>query len=343
VTSAVASLAVVFELGQRVCYTNTMYPGMNFIAHQVEQGGNTLNEIMPNVPEGTELLKCRTAESATFLNGAWHDISSQTWPDPITFSPGEAAWLFTTQSFSLTFCGAVRQPVLPILLPTGYWPGSCQIPIVAGYEDIVGQAPTFGTMLLRWVPLQTDYLQYIYDGSEWLDYITGDPATPAVPIGEAVFIYSEFGSGAGWSMAVPPRILSHPANQTADCGGTATFTVVVGCYDAGCPPPPDGNYQWYFNGAPVSGAVNASLVIPDVSPAASGFYHVLVTNSEGLVSRSLPAALQIVDTTAPVVSACAPDLSLAADATCHALLPDLTAQVSASDNCGSCSIWERTR
>jgi hypothetical protein len=55
------------------------------------------------------------------------------------------------------------------------------------------------------------------------------------------------------------------------------------------------NYQWYKNGAPISGAVNAALVFAAIQPDDGGEYAVLVWNEAGSTA-SLPETLNVVAT-----------------------------------------------
>jgi hypothetical protein len=329
VTGAVACLAVAVD-GQWTCYTNNIRAGFNLIGHQLDYGGNTLDEIMPSVPEGTELFKFSLAsnlwESALYLNGEWHDIASLGWPERIAWSPGEGAWLVTTQAFTLTFCGAVRQPVLPLNVSDNkYVWCSRQTPLTATYEDIVGQVAPVKTKLFQWDATNYLYRVYTRAAGGWL------PATPVASVGEAVVV----SVSGGPTPCMPPRILSHPAAQAVDCGGEATFSVTADIA-GGCSPSPGSTYQWYVNESPIPGAVSTNLTITNASRADSGFYWVAISNQWGL-ARSLLAAFEIVDATGPAISACATNQTLAADANCVTILPDLTSQVVASDNCGT--VW----
>jgi hypothetical protein len=84
---------------------------------------------------------------------------------------------------------------------------------------------------------------------------------------------------------IAPALLTHPRSQTVLPGATATFRVLA----AG-----DGSlrYQWQFNGAPVPGATNVSLLISNAQGSNSGNYAVVVANSSGSVT-SRPAWLRI--------------------------------------------------
>ncbi|MFM1770529.1 MAG: hypothetical protein RJA22_3058 [Verrucomicrobiota bacterium] len=87
-----------------------------------------------------------------------------------------------------------------------------------------------------------------------------------------------------------PAITSHPASRTNLPGDSVTFTVGA----TGTAPL---RYQWFFNGAPLAGQTNASLVLPAIEAAQAGAYTVLVTNSlAGVVSDPATLAIQEGDT-----------------------------------------------
>lgn len=87
----------------------------------------------------------------------------------------------------------------------------------------------------------------------------------------------------------PPEIFSHPQSQTILVNGTATFSAVV----AGEPPL---QYQWLYNGGPLSGATNVTLVLSNVTLQQAGNYAVTITNPRGSVTSS-NAVLQVLEIT----------------------------------------------
>src|SRR5262249_19794722 len=81
---------------------------------------------------------------------------------------------------------------------------------------------------------------------------------------------------------VPPAITSQPQSQTNVTGTTANFSVSA----TGTPIP---GYQWQFNGAPIAGATDASLSVPNVTTNNAGNYTVVVTTS----ASSIPSAVAV--------------------------------------------------
>jgi Immunoglobulin domain/Immunoglobulin I-set domain len=94
--------------------------------------------------------------------------------------------------------------------------------------------------------------------------------------------------GGGWNGygGTPPVITGQPANQTVNVGQTATFTVTA----TGTGPL---TYQWYLNGAIVTGATSASYTTPAAASTDSGsVFTVTVTNASGTVTSN-PATLTV--------------------------------------------------
>lgn len=84
-----------------------------------------------------------------------------------------------------------------------------------------------------------------------------------------------------------PAFLEYPQSQIAFSGDTVTFRAPA----QGLTPI---RYQWSFNGSPISGATNASLVLSNIVPAQSGNYGVLITNLSG-APNAAAAELLLVD------------------------------------------------
>ena len=89
-----------------------------------------------------------------------------------------------------------------------------------------------------------------------------------------------------------PTILLPPVSQSVFLGGTASFSAqATGGYV---------NYQWDFNGSPISGATNNTYIETNVNAGMAGNYSIIVTNTAGAVTDSVtltvvlppPASLQ---------------------------------------------------
>ena len=76
-------------------------------------------------------------------------------------------------------------------------------------------------------------------------------------------------------------ISAEPANQTVTAGQSATFSVVASGRGAI-------NYQWFVNGAPISGANSSSYTTPPASSSDNGAqFDVVVRNRYGTVTSSM--------------------------------------------------------
>jgi endonuclease/exonuclease/phosphatase family metal-dependent hydrolase len=132
--------------------------------------------------------------------------------------------------------------------------------------------------------------------------------------------------------ANPPSIAAAPQSQTVELSSNVTFTVTAsGTLPIG--------YQWLFGATNLPGATSAHLTLTNVLFAQAGSYSVVVTNAGG-ATTSGPITLTVVDTIPPTITACAPNLTLAASANCQAVLPDLAAQVTAADASGIVTVTQ---
>jgi hypothetical protein len=134
------------------------------------------------------------------------------------------------------------------------------------------------------------------------------------------------------TIIVPPSIDALDGQtQTMECGSLSFMAV----YALGEEPL---TYQWYFGATPVLGATNYDFYITNVTALNSGLYSVVLTNGGGSIT-SAPLTLTVQDTTAPQIVTCATNLAVTADANCQAILPNLLAQIVATD-CNSLSVTQ---
>jgi hypothetical protein len=81
----------------------------------------------------------------------------------------------------------------------------------------------------------------------------------------------------------PPSLVRALVNQVVTAGTTATVAVSATGSSVL-------SYQWQFNGVPLAGT-NATLVLTNLQPAASGFYQVTVANAFGSISATSRVAV----------------------------------------------------
>jgi len=87
------------------------------------------------------------------------------------------------------------------------------------------------------------------------------------------------------SVLAPPVITVQPSCVSAALGSAVTLRVAA----TGSAPM---EFQWYFNGAVLPGAVSSSLTLSEVDPTKAGMYQAVVSNAMG-VAISQPATLTV--------------------------------------------------
>jgi hypothetical protein len=87
--------------------------------------------------------------------------------------------------------------------------------------------------------------------------------------------------------AVRPLISTQPQSLTLAAGFSAALSVTA----SGTAPL---GYQWFMNGALLSGQTNSTLPLPFVTPANAGSYAVVVSNLVGTVTSAPPAVLTVI-------------------------------------------------
>jgi hypothetical protein len=187
-----------------------IHTGMNLIANQLDHGSNTLNEIMPAVPNGCVLYKYENP-SGTWKQASFFDVWTEL-PASITLSPGEGAFLQSPTDFTLTITGHPHVPVLPVSIPAGAtYLLSRQTNDVGTYENITGTSPVAGATVYTWngAAYNMDY----YDP----DFGWASGTGPMVAVGEAIWIRPA-GNGTP-----PNSSVNCPTNKTVECGSAWTF------------------------------------------------------------------------------------------------------------------------
>ena len=248
--------------------------GFNLIANQLVQGGNTLNEIMTNVPDGCVLSKYDNRQAAWFQS--IYSAATGEWsPGDIVLGPGDGAFLQSPTSFILTFAGTLFSPAPPPAIPTNTaFLVSAQTPARASYENLTGSSPLDGSALFQWSVTAQSFLEYDYFGGAW------SPNTPAINIGESAWAAPQGGSPQTPPPLSAPVITSEPASLGVALGDPATFTVAA----SGTGPL---FYQWRLNGNNLAGATNSAFSLAAVQANNCGNYDVLVYNALGLVDSAI--------------------------------------------------------
>ncbi len=199
-------------------YSLNLVPGWQMIANQFDRGNNTLDEVLPNVPDGCVLFKVRPdtgqyeAPRQFYAGSGWE-------PKGGTLVPGEGAFLYSPANAAVLFTGRTRVPVLPPNLPGGCSMVSRQIAAPGDFASILDHTPAIeGENIFRWSTAQQRYVSYTFvDGLGW------SPSPPVAAVGEA-----------WWScrqQPAPPNMTPYVkpvSNQVVQAGSTtAAATVTV--------------------------------------------------------------------------------------------------------------------
>jgi hypothetical protein len=189
--------------------TLTVPPGFCLLANHLDHaGGNTLNAVLPNVPEGSQVLKFAnnhyTRDDFSSNDGGWIDAETLE-PSVRTVSPGEGFFFYnpSSQDLRLTFTGAVRQGVLSICFPPGFSLVGSPVPRPLFLNSTNGFPRFFEMQILRYLragqPYGPGYTSMIVDNGVWMDDLTLSPVVRPIPVGEGFFIYTPGGTPRCWT------------------------------------------------------------------------------------------------------------------------------------------------
>ncbi len=218
-------------------YTLTIPQGISTIANHLNHGGNTLAEILPNMPEGTLLYKYEPSRSSFSAN----HYQSGAWSRPQeTLAPGEGAFIRNPgNEFTITFTGTKPSAQLPqlyrgynfISLPV---PGETSLPVPADGDSIFDtssqdyRVSTFDGLENAWLPplpgglLTTKGVSFFYSAR--------NPTPPVRPVdpqlgGTVYFITHLLGAvdaritwanGAGIGEGFTAQLYGGPAGTPVD-------------------------------------------------------------------------------------------------------------------------------
>jgi hypothetical protein len=178
----------------------TVVPGFTSVANQlINSAGNTLLDILPEVPNDTRLYKWISGAYKDYLfwNGDWYDYETEDLANDITLEPGEGAMLWNpyTTDFRISFVGKVLQGNLQNPIATGLSLKSSMIPQAGLVSKLGLVVPTFSN-LQKWNTGTQQFEVYTFAWGEWWD------SEPSVEIGEAVFV--DAGGPGAWDRVFAP-------------------------------------------------------------------------------------------------------------------------------------------
>jgi hypothetical protein len=202
-------------------YSILIPAGGTLLVNQLNRGGNTLNEVLPNVPIETQVLKWDCAlqefgEMALFDGSQWVTPAGE--PSAMTLLPGQGAWISGTQgeAVELTMTGTLPIPLLPSPSDCGCGKTNLlgrQIPELGTFESIIGSSPVDGAQVMRF-GLNQQFETYTYQQGAW------SPSIPILQLGEAARFYMPCVTNTCVELT-----LSGESNQTVECGQSWEFIV----------------------------------------------------------------------------------------------------------------------
>jgi len=145
-----------------------------------------------------------------------------------------------------------------------------------GQINLTGGAMVGGTLSAQ---LDGGYLPDLGDSFAVLNYGTNSVAFTNVNLPTSAVWQTNYNHGVLTLVVkgiLPLGVTISPSNQTVAAGSTVTFQATASG------PGPFG-YQWLWNGVALPGTTNASLVLSNVTSAASGAYTVKVSNANGSI------------------------------------------------------------
>jgi hypothetical protein len=161
---------------------------LSIVANQLNTGGNTLAEVIPNAPDGTIVYLYSQAAGFT---PAVRDFGEWGTPGTTVIAPGSAFFVANNAATPLTqtFVGEVPQGALTTPLQNGLNLIGSQVPQAGKLGADLGFPGVDGDILYQWNPATGGYKDAnIYDFGAWS---LGDPD---IAVGEGFWV-SKNGAG----------------------------------------------------------------------------------------------------------------------------------------------------
>lgn len=267
---------------QPLSYSIQLQPGFNSIANHLVNGANRLDDILRDMPDGSELYKYDPATQnyyrpAVFLGGyGWFPEDPQT----DYLNPGEGAFLRVPGSNIVTFSGSIAQIALPrSAVFGGYNFVSAHEPRTMSFIELFGFPPADGDVVYLYDHPFTVSPDQSGQGASSVHKFTSargwDTIAPLFKRGRSAFVY----------LSRAPRIIVQPKSQAISAGQTLRLDASL----LGTGPV---LYQWQFNDDDIPGETNAFLMLSNIQFLQAGLYSVTVRNSAG-ETTSKPASIRV--------------------------------------------------
>ena len=181
--------------------TLTMPPGFCLRANQLNHaGGNGLNNVLPNVPLESQVLKfANNNYTADIFDGTmWVDNATGN-PSTTSVSPGQGFFFFnpTSQELQATLTGDVPQGDVSICFGPGFnlvgspVPRPVSLTRSNGFPQVMEmQILRFDCATQRYKAIIIGQCPVLEGGFCWLQGDTGEPADSTIPVGEGFFVFN---------------------------------------------------------------------------------------------------------------------------------------------------------
>lgn len=248
--------------------------GYSTIANNLNHGGNTLDEVLPQVADGTIIF---TWNAATQLYQPHvYDEISATWSPTGPLRAGDGAWIYSPVAQTIVFTGQIPSPPPAVARPTssGVRFVSDRWPVASTFDEVMGYAPITGDTVFLYdgaFPGLTNppTTTHVFSNGVW------NPSLPLLPPGKSM-----------WVGSAPLSSLVHcPTNKTVECGTAWDFD----------PPTPAGGC-----------CSNVTISIVDTKTNGTGCSLVITRNWQATDccsnSTVCSQTVTVVDNTAPVLT-----------------------------------------
>lgn len=266
-----------------------------------------------NITQAAEDGQCTAAVNYSPATGTGGNCGS------IECSP-PAGSVFPSGTTTVTCAAATGDPCNFTITVTG---NDEVPPTIACPDDITTEAPPSGTTRIDYPQLETS------------DNCSAVTVTCMPPSG------SLFQTGT--------TTVTCTATDASNNSNNCTFNVIVNQAQVNCALACGPNITRPTSGNSCTAVVSYSQPTTtgtcgtvECSPASGSAFPVgeTVVTCTGADNASCSFSVTVVETVPPTITACASDKIITADAECMALVPDLTGEVAASDNCSSVTVFQ---
>jgi hypothetical protein len=206
--SAISASADVYSLNIVGYYNVTMKGGgLTLVANQLNKGGNTVNEVIPTAPFGSQVLTFVNNDYVidVFDGTAWLDNNTLA-PSTTTLPTGKGFFFNNgdTPDLTATFVGEVVTGTSTLTMPAGLALLGTKTPQALALTVANGFPQVFGMQYLAFDNSINDYVISVNDGTQWLDNNTLAPVTVQPAVGAGWFISNGDATPYTWTTTLNP-------------------------------------------------------------------------------------------------------------------------------------------